>query len=531
MDFTMNDWWGKLRVDVTDTSWMDSALRDVKKFSDKVIYYFFKIWDEVIGHSWWTDTVENVRNTSESLWDDTKKGLTRFRDNTINLFKDVYDNLKIPEVKIPKFHSNSFVDGLIGEPKTLLGKAKKALSYVKDKLPTVHMTEVAGGVKVPVLDMHDLSTKMVKFYADTKEKLISVFHSFPNLLSAAMSGIGLVMVSLLFPPGTIKKVLLAELFTAFAVNSTVVGEQFGAMMTGGSFVTTLGEKIGSAIGLAFATFLRELPKFLNAIGGLMSGFMHGFMAQMPVFGGMFDMLFKVLDATKLGGPLGLIGGMLFGKAALGALKTFGIFKAQIEGIQKSFSGMATIFTGGDKVCEMGVVGRFLYGTVGPARLIALPALIVTAMGGFDAILGNSQLAKYALEGGLLYTTFVGKEGLMRLVPVLQKAASYLGSKFKSLVVHGDTSQRIYDYVFGTGPNGGFKERMMAMGTAIQSSLSKLIVDNVTPYLRKSGDVLVTLLFGENPEATKGKLKQAFAIMGAMIVIAIALGYAFLWVQF
>lgn len=77
----------------TVTSKIGRALDYIKEFARNVVKAFFMIYDEVIGHSWWTDTINAVVDTSNNLWNTAGKGITKFATRTIDLFKDIWKTL------------------------------------------------------------------------------------------------------------------------------------------------------------------------------------------------------------------------------------------------------------------------------------------------------------------------------------------------------------------------------------------------------------------------------------------------------
>jgi tape measure domain-containing protein len=89
------------------TKVFDRVVYKVREFADKVIFEFWRIYDEVIAHSWWTDTVESVVDTSKELWGRVSGPLKSFSRNVIGIFKDIYDSLPQISEKLTSF-------GLVG---------------------------------------------------------------------------------------------------------------------------------------------------------------------------------------------------------------------------------------------------------------------------------------------------------------------------------------------------------------------------------------------------------------------------------
>ena len=79
---------------IQDKVSLKNALDGIKSFGRDVINVFKDIYDKVIGNSWWTDTVNEVVDSSDKLWDKASAGLNKFKTNTINVFKNIFNKNK-----------------------------------------------------------------------------------------------------------------------------------------------------------------------------------------------------------------------------------------------------------------------------------------------------------------------------------------------------------------------------------------------------------------------------------------------------
>ena len=73
---------------------LSSAFKIVKEFGRKVIYVFREIWDEVVGHSWWPDTVDGVIEYSKKLQSGVQPSLDSFEKSVSTTFERVLDGMQ-----------------------------------------------------------------------------------------------------------------------------------------------------------------------------------------------------------------------------------------------------------------------------------------------------------------------------------------------------------------------------------------------------------------------------------------------------
>jgi tape measure domain-containing protein len=459
---------------------LEDVIDSIRDFGKKVIRVFFEIYDAVIGNSWWTDTVDSVINTSNTLWDKASSGLNKFKTNTINIFKNVFDsrrrlNFDFSDIKSIDFSFTSF--------------------------------------KLPKLTTRDWADSIVGFAEKFKEVFKDTIEAFPNIAKFALVGAAGLLVSALFPAGVIKNVLLAAIVTSLVTSSTLIAEQFGAALTGGSFVSEVGYQLGRAAGFFVNTLITELPQFLNALLGIVSSFVRGFTEQLPFIGGLIKSIFNVGDFVGISGPLGIVGAFLFGGLAAKTLKTLGIGKDAIEGIEGIFGKIGAIVTGKDD----GIISKYLFGKFGSARTLSVIGLLLNSLGAFDAIFSNSVLAQYAVQGGLIYTTLFGQAGVNKITDAVgSKIIAPISDALKSSAKAATANTSLYDIFFGA--TGTWADRASVALKSVIDKISGKIVDAATPFVEKGFDFVKTLLLGTKPEVTATAVKKQVAAVAASAVI-------------
>lgn len=472
---------------VRDKSNLDGALDSIKDFGRKVIEVFFEIYDAVIGNSWWTDTVENVIDTSNTLWDKASSGLTRFKKNTINIFKDIFDKSNRMDLNLDDIKSIDF-------------------SFTEFKLPKIRSDSFAESIA----DSLDKA----------KEFVANFFDAFPSITKAALVGIGGILVALMFPVGVIKSALLTAIVTSLATSGTLIAEQFGAALTGGSLVYEIGYKLGKAAGYFVGTLIREMPKFLNALLGAVASFTRGFLEQMPALGAAVKSVFAVLDAAGGSGPLGLMGSIIFGVGLAKLLSALNILKGPIENVFTIFKNIGNIVFGDSKGKRNGLLSTYFFGALGPTRALSSIGLALSYLGAFDSIFANSQIMNYAAQGGMLYLALTGNKGLDKVKDVmLTKVAKPIVDVLKGIgknVTSGNKT--LYDIFFGA--TGTWTERASAAIKSVLDTITNKIVNMATPYVEKSYEFIKTMFLGTNSSATvaaiKENLNQILNFLGAQI---------------
>jgi len=463
---------------------LEKAYQNIKDFGRKVIEVFFQIYDKVIGNSWWTDTVEDIIDTSNALWDKASAGLNKFKNNTIGLFKNIFDskrrlNFDFSDIKAIDFSFTSF--------------------------------------KLPKLETKDWTEGFLKFAESAKLILADLAESFPSIFKFALvAGSGL-LISALFPAGVIKNVLLAAIITSLTASSTLIAEQFGAALTGGSFVSELGYQLGKAAGFLVSTLIEELPQFLNALLGIVSSFVRGFAEQLPLIGSLIKGIFNVGDVVGVSGPLGLLGAFLFGGVAAKTLKFLGIGKDAIEGIEGIFGKIGKVITGKDD----GIISKFLFGKLGSARALSIIGLLLNSLGAFDAIFSHSVLAQYALQGGLIYTTLFGQAGVNKIVDAVgSKVLAPITDALKNSAKTATANSTLYDIFFGQ--TGTWAERASVALKSVLDKITGKVVDAATPFVSKGYDFVKTLLLGTKPEVTVNAVKKQVAAVATAATIQLSI---------
>jgi tape measure domain-containing protein len=461
-------------VENKSISMSDRVSKIIKNFSDSIIHHFWNIYDKVIGHSWWTDTMNGVVDQSAALTGRVSGHLDKFANyikSTFTRIKDEADwglfraawgqdikyKLKIDPTAIQKMNveiSDFYMKARIGRTeyfKYLVEEAKdnflKIFNSIKAKLSNSFNDISAESL---VKGLKGLSEKLKNEFNNSSAGAMFITMSnkvseianqiavaFPLAFKSAALVIGGLLINAISPAGMIKKAIMVDLGASLLATSSLAAEKFGADLFGGSFLSAAAHSMGVVVGYFVSSFIKELPQIINALMGMLSGFFQGFMSQMPfMIGSISSGLGSLVSHFSLEGPLGLVGVYLFGKGLSPLMMKFdaikkaseflfgkeGKSKVQKEAEEAAFKpGLFGNLADPSKKREgSGLLGGFvnisemLFGAGGAVKAASGISLILTQLGAVDSLLGGSQLLKFALEGGLLYGTLFGKEGYSKI---------------------------------------------------------------------------------------------------------------------
>ena len=467
----------KALLDVADkffnsfTSLLDPlriVLDFLREFATRVILIFAGIYYQVIGGSWWTDTIEGIVDSSNNLWERSRAGLIRFRDNVTNLFSDIFR----------KNRNNSFED--------LIGSLKENIPGLKSK----------------------------GFFDSLVDQINDVFdyinNKFPTVVTAAFVAIGGLLVSLLFPASAIKNAILTSVVLALVKAGTVIAEVLSNSLLDLSVVNNIAASTGKAVGVFLSSIIRDLPKTLNIIFGALSNFIRGVIEQIPLIGAAFRGIFNVADIFGLAGPVGLIGGLLLGKLTFSILttKTKDIFK----NVGNAFKSFGAQIIGRNKD---GIFSRFLFGPLGPARSIGLVGLILDQLGLFDSIFQDSALAQLVVQGGLFYLLVTGGKGVGAAADFIGKQFIFpLGKKLAIFASQSAIGARIFEAFFGV--TGGVGDRFVLLIRDSIKAASAVITNFAARGIVTATPFITEFLFGSDPASTQaGALSQFKTLFSAV----------------
>ena len=456
------------------------AIHYVRVFAENTIHEFFRIYDEVIGHSWWTDTIETIVDTSGSLWERASGGLQKFRSKVSGLFEDIFQQKRSFNIDsiTANFDSTKF--------------------------------------QFPEVDTQNLVTSIERFTKVAVDKFKVLFDQFPEMARVALTAVGAVLLAVLFPAGKIKTILLSTLVSSIISQSTLLGEAFGMAITGHSFISAIASAAGSLAGFITSSIIKEIPQIIDVMLTVASSFTKAFVEQLPIIGSMLSSVFGAVSAGVGSGPLGLVGLILFGKGVVGIMKEFNIGTEALGTFEKGFQRFSKYISGDGG----GFISKYLFGIPGPQRVISAFMLVLDAMGTFDSFFAGSEILHLAGEAGLLYTLFYGKNGYDKVKDTAGDAVHYVTDILKKGIKQMMAGTKLGDVLFdGTsGADKGGKLETFLKDTF--ANINRKMVDAATPYFEQGFDIVKKLLLGKNPELTKAGIVAYFAEMKDTMISAV-----------
>ena len=444
---------------------LDNIYYNLVKFKDYVIEIFRNIYDKVIGHSYWTDMIHQIRKDAKGLWPSIKGYFNNFESNVINMFQRLTN--KVDKLKIRPF------------------------SFGED-------------LEVPTVSEGSFGESLLNFGIALKKKIVILFRTLPDIMRVALLGVSTVIVSSLFPVGRIKTAILAALIASIATTGTLLAEKFGAALTGGSLVYSLGYRLGLAAGYFFDQFFKKIPEIANAMFGIASSFTRGFLEEIPVLKRIVSGIFSGLDFVGLSGTAGLLMTFLFGRAVVPSIARMIMGKDNFDDMKRSMDKMVQKYKKGG--FNKGIIGSFLFGTLGPLRLVGALGLILEFFGAFDSIFQKSYLVHIAATGGFLGLFFFGKKGVDVVIDNVKKAVAAVSGYLGSMIPL--TSGFQYS-LFGN-PTTATARALVWLQDVVRgavSGFSHLFSTKILPFVYT---FIQRALFGSDTKETIRGIKQNFS---------------------
>lgn len=344
------------------TGYLEKAYESVAKFGKKVIKVFFEIYDEVVGHSWWPDTMDKVVEHASRLTGRVQPYLDAFQDTVNSTFEGL--------------SKRSFKD--------------RAVDFVVN-------------VKTKVIGLKDSLVEAAKDFGV----------ELPLAVKGLASALATVLMLAFLPLNKFTGLLIADMAVTALAAFGLIGEKLSQSMTGEGFSRSLGEQIGQIAGAWAGSFIVELPALISMLGGLAYGFAKSFVSsllgEIPLIGkalsGLFSGVFSIADAVGMGGPLGIIGVALFGKGLMSLNTAFGDNIKWLTKLKGTIGSVADLGKAPGQNASM--LNKLVFGAGGPGRVLSGIGLVATMLGSFDGMFAGSVIGKYGTMGLLGYMMLGG----------------------------------------------------------------------------------------------------------------------------
>lgn len=371
---------------------LEKTWRYIKNFSKDIIDFFFNIWDEVVGHSWWPDTIDGVIDYTRKL----VPGVSGFFSD---FARKVYQTF------------NPDVSGI-----NKLGSAlKSALNGITLEVRSIDVgNALSGAIASMSRSIGDLKTTMASAFQDASHGILVA--------------LGLTLLTWVSKLSLTVPAVLAALFTPHA-GATVIEsvDAFFEQIFGRKLLSDIGALAGTSVGTMLAEVVNNLPKSFSRIFKFVGEVFRGFFENLPIVGWVAKPLFALFEMLSLENLLGVLGAGLTLKAVAPFLQEDNVVRVFANNMTKAVSAMGSYFglvraaeapvKKAEKAAKKTQNGFFydaLLGAgkgVGFTRLIGLIGSFATVSGMLDGLVNDSLLAKFVIGSGFLGAFFGGDEGV------------------------------------------------------------------------------------------------------------------------
>jgi tape measure domain-containing protein len=381
----VNKVWGGLMDDINRKTGFLSKTGDfVKKFAVKVERAFFWLYDEIIGNSWWTDTMEGVYDKAKINLTKTATFIGQFYNTVIAAFKRGKEKITDISVGIKVFLEN------------------KSLEEIG-----IAVLDTVKGVATSVIGL------ISEIIAEGYNRLAGTL---PRVAEGLAVGFTAAILAILSP------VLFAKVGISFGIGlvssiSNGLAQSMGTAIVGSSFFTSLGAGLGRGAGQFVNAIIQNIPLILTAFIDLSKAFGAAFIEEIK---GAFGIIPGLLSD--------LTGGLF--DTLLGAFLTVFAASSLTRGFSKTIKSVTSLF-GASSAGKGGLMASLLFGkNNSSARLIAgVVGVLTTVNSLFGGFTEGGALGEVLISGGLLAYTVFGSEGISA---ILSKVKGFLGTLVSSV---------------------------------------------------------------------------------------------------
>jgi tape measure domain-containing protein len=417
--------WGKLGAQVNKAiDKLEPALAAVKRFCDHVSKAFYDVWDKVVGHSYWPDTIKGIVDWSKKLGTDAWSTIKNFCDQVAKSFYHVYDSIirsGMWQKLVDKINNVKF-DKAVDKFRLFGEKVKEVFS--------------SAGKFVKSHNIEDLKMPVARAANPIKEMLANL--TLEDVTKAArvlaVGVVGAIFIAIASPATQLA--VLAYVSKGIAESIFKGLNLVSDGKAGYAIASEIGTALGQAVGLFFRNFIEGIPTIVNALVNAASAFGSAFLDQFGIIGSSIKGLLKIAGF----GEDGLLGAILFGVGAHFVMDKLGIANKAIKGIFEMFSSKKQGATGGGG-SGGSLLEQMFTGTRGKA-LLAGSAIIIS---GFT---DQVNAAQASLGIPLVLYAILGPEGAARLITttlssVLNIALTMINSATAKLAGRG-----LFEKLFG-----------------------------------------------------------------------------------
>jgi len=458
---------------------------------------FAWLYNEVIGNSWWTDTMQETLSLAENYLGKTSDYVREFSNNIVRAYQDAFTKSKafaLGLFSLAQEKSSSITVGIDF-------KAEKN-SFIDD--PKNYISSRLGDLFV------SLTKPIAQMMAEIYKQISDIVPFLTSTLTLLLGAKLISLVSSSFEKG----LLLALKGGIFAAISALLLSAFGSAFLDAKIAKDFGRSLGAAVGSFIELIIDSLPELVRALGQVAVGFGEG-LAE--AIGGIPGLLLKGITALPLVNllPALLAGGAvsaLTNKGPIKLLKSFAGERQKDYDLSVAQANKATKQIGANAKAsapKLSFLESVLIGRGGGRRSLAkYTAITVLADQILRNFIGNTVFTDLLFAGGLLAQIVFGRSSPAELIAKAKgvasavKAATKLSFSQKSLAPLSNlaaTSSSSISKYYQTGMEvaGNFVGRFNKFFIASQSLISNTVSS-------------VTTAIASNWQATMFKMGRASA---------------------
>jgi tape measure domain-containing protein len=364
---------------------------------------FFWVYDQVIGNSWWTDTMEETYGLAVKYLNKTVQVVNNFSNKVIDAYKNVYTK------------SKTYLSDLYNNEQIKITIKTEFEEFSKD--PFKYFKESVLGIAESILK------PIGKIIAEAYKEISQISPLLSGILVAAFGANLVALISTSISTGILKVVKGGLIATAFGFISSA----FGDAILDSAVLQDFGKALGASAGALFEVIIANIPNIVRAFFQIARGFGQALADEIS---GIPGLLLKGITSIGLfdwiPGAIALALTAYF--TGFGPTKIIDNF---IKERQDKFD------KGGNRISFLESV---LIGKGGGRRTLAKYAgLIFAADQVLRSFIGDNMLTDVIIAGGIFSQILFGGKQASQLILQSQSIIRGIGQGLLGLLTTGNLS--------------------------------------------------------------------------------------------
>jgi tape measure domain-containing protein len=244
-------------ISSTVTRYLSPVVDFITSALDVIERKFFWVYDQVIGNSWWTDTMEMTYFYAVEYLSKTEEYVSDFTENVVDKFRTLYRQI------------NTFVNNLSLESiqdtalEFSVDLSSRAQAFFENPLENVNNA----------LDsvLENFAKPLAALFSDIYKELSGLYPAITSILTLAFGASFIGLISSSFSKGLLfvaRGGLIAVIASTFISN-------FGSEFFSSGIISEFSKAVGSAFGSIIGAVLSNIPEITRALIQVAVGFAQG----------------------------------------------------------------------------------------------------------------------------------------------------------------------------------------------------------------------------------------------------------------